>query len=186
MKKLCEIRIAGLCQFYRRTCYYYYWIVERCRPVSAYALFFRDTQAAIKCQNPSASFGEMSKIVAAMWDTLDDMHKNVSLCVWLEHETVDFSVSIFPCRPHISILSLLRSGPVSDSLAFCYERIRLWPLSSTLTCFLNLNIPFYSIDRQGLFSPEELEHELPQVLQNSDRIPILYLISTVYLAAPEI
>jgi len=48
------------------------------RPVSAYALFFRDTQAAIKCQNPTASFGEMSKIVAAMWDTLDDMHKNVS------------------------------------------------------------------------------------------------------------
>jgi len=52
--------------------------VLRRRPVSAYALFFRDTQAAIKCQHPSASFGEMSKIVAAMWDTLDDLHKNVS------------------------------------------------------------------------------------------------------------
>jgi len=47
------------------------------RPVSAYALFFRDTQAAIKSHNPSASFGEMSKIVAAMWDSLDDIHKNV-------------------------------------------------------------------------------------------------------------
>jgi hypothetical protein len=48
------------------------------RPVSAYALFFRDTQAAIKGQNPNASFGEVSKIVASMWDALDADHKNVS------------------------------------------------------------------------------------------------------------
>ncbi|KAF2883528.1 hypothetical protein ILUMI_22644 [Ignelater luminosus] len=47
------------------------------KPVSAYALFFRDTQAAIKGQNPSASFGEVSKIVASMWDALDSEHKNV-------------------------------------------------------------------------------------------------------------
>ncbi|XP_050398499.2 TOX high mobility group box family member 4 isoform X3 [Patella vulgata] len=47
------------------------------KPVSAYALFFRDTQAAIKGQNPSASFGEVSKIVASMWDGLDPEHKNV-------------------------------------------------------------------------------------------------------------
>ncbi|XP_014661940.1 PREDICTED: TOX high mobility group box family member 4-like isoform X3 [Priapulus caudatus] len=47
------------------------------KPVSAYALFFRDTQAAIKSQNPQASFGEVSKIVASMWDSLDEEHKNV-------------------------------------------------------------------------------------------------------------
>lgn len=47
------------------------------RPVSAYALFFRDTQAAIKGKNPNASFGEVSKIVASMWDSLDADHKNV-------------------------------------------------------------------------------------------------------------
>lgn len=47
------------------------------RPVSAYALFFRDTQAAIKGSNPNASFGEVSKIVASMWDSLDADHKNV-------------------------------------------------------------------------------------------------------------
>lgn len=46
------------------------------KPISAYALFFRDTQAAIKGQNPSASFGEVSKIVASMWDSLDEEHKN--------------------------------------------------------------------------------------------------------------
>ena len=41
------------------------------KPVSAYALFFRDTQASIKLRNPNANFGEVSKIVAATWDALD-------------------------------------------------------------------------------------------------------------------
>lgn len=48
------------------------------KPVSAYALFFRDTQAAIKGQNPNASFGEVSKIVASMWDSLAEEQKQVS------------------------------------------------------------------------------------------------------------
>ncbi|KRZ15012.1 TOX high mobility group box family member 3 [Trichinella zimbabwensis] len=46
------------------------------KPVSAYALFFRDTQATIKGQNPNATFGEVSKIVAAMWDNLAADSKN--------------------------------------------------------------------------------------------------------------
>lgn len=46
------------------------------KPVSAYALFFRDTQASIKGQNPNASFGEVSKIVASLWDGLDAENKN--------------------------------------------------------------------------------------------------------------
>lgn len=45
------------------------------KPVSAYALFFRDTQATIKGGNPNASFGEVSKIVASMWDSLDPTSK---------------------------------------------------------------------------------------------------------------
>lgn len=47
------------------------------KPVSAYALFFRDTQTAIKGQNPNASFGEVSKIVASMWDSLAEEQKQV-------------------------------------------------------------------------------------------------------------
>uniref|UniRef100_A0A1A8MUD0 TOX high mobility group box family member 4 n=2 Tax=Nothobranchius pienaari TaxID=704102 RepID=A0A1A8MUD0_9TELE len=47
------------------------------KPVSAYALFFRDTQVAIKGQNPNASFGEVSKIVASMWDSLAEEQKQV-------------------------------------------------------------------------------------------------------------
>ncbi|XP_061619334.1 TOX high mobility group box family member 4b isoform X1 [Phyllopteryx taeniolatus] len=46
-------------------------------PVRAYALFFRDTQAAIKGQNPKATIGEVSKIVASMWDSLGKEQKQV-------------------------------------------------------------------------------------------------------------
>ncbi|KAF7642674.1 hypothetical protein LDENG_00253290 [Lucifuga dentata] len=48
---------------------------EPVKPVSAYALFFRDTQASIKAQNPNATFGEVSKIVASMWDCLGEEQK---------------------------------------------------------------------------------------------------------------
>ena len=41
------------------------------KPVSAYALFFRDTQAQIKSRSPAATFGEVSKMVASLWDSLD-------------------------------------------------------------------------------------------------------------------
>ncbi len=47
------------------------------KPVSAYALFFRDTQASIKGQSPNATFGEVSKIVASMWDGLGEEQKQV-------------------------------------------------------------------------------------------------------------
>lgn len=47
------------------------------KPVSAYALFFRDSQAAIKSENPSASFGEISKIVASKWEVLGKPEKDV-------------------------------------------------------------------------------------------------------------
>lgn len=50
---------------------------EPSKPVSAYAAFFRDTQIAIKGQNPNAEFSEVSKIVSSMWDALDPEHKNV-------------------------------------------------------------------------------------------------------------
>lgn len=55
------------------------------KPVSAYAMFFKDTQAAIKGQNPNASFGEVSKIVASMWDSLAEEQKQVAqhLLIWL-------------------------------------------------------------------------------------------------------
>lgn len=46
------------------------------KPPSAYALFFKETQAPIKIQNPTATFGEVSKIVGSLWNSLDDESKN--------------------------------------------------------------------------------------------------------------
>ncbi|KAI9546281.1 hypothetical protein NQZ68_028697 [Dissostichus eleginoides] len=47
------------------------------KPVSAYTLFFKDSRATIKGQNPKATFGEVSKIVASMWDSLGEEQKQV-------------------------------------------------------------------------------------------------------------
>lgn len=40
-------------------------------------LIFRETQSLIKSQKPDATFGEISKIVASMWDGLGDTEKTV-------------------------------------------------------------------------------------------------------------
>jgi len=45
------------------------------KPVSAYALFFRDSQASIKGRNPNLTFGDVSKMVASLWDSLDSESK---------------------------------------------------------------------------------------------------------------
>lgn len=47
------------------------------KPVSDYALFFGDTQAAIKAQNPNASFDQIEKIVTSMWAVLAPEHRDV-------------------------------------------------------------------------------------------------------------
>uniref|UniRef100_A0A3B3SRF9 TOX high mobility group box family member 2 n=1 Tax=Paramormyrops kingsleyae TaxID=1676925 RepID=A0A3B3SRF9_9TELE len=61
------------------------------KPVSAYALFFRDTQAAIKGQNPNATFGDVSKIVASMWDGLAEEQKQVITLPLLLHSMSNYS-----------------------------------------------------------------------------------------------
>ncbi|KAG8140840.1 hypothetical protein E2320_003493 [Naja naja] len=70
------------------------------KPVSAYALFFRDTQAAIKGQNPKATFGEVSKIVASMWDSLGEEQKQTTV------ETVELDPIASPSE---------QSAPVVES-----------------------------------------------------------------------
>jgi len=45
--------------------------------MTAYSLFFRDTQVSIKGENQQATFGEVSRIVATMWDSLEPHEKEV-------------------------------------------------------------------------------------------------------------
>ncbi|KAH6928737.1 hypothetical protein HPB50_018863 [Hyalomma asiaticum] len=48
---------------------------EHAKSMSAYALFFRDKQEAIKLQNPYATFAEVSQIVGSMWEQLEPEQK---------------------------------------------------------------------------------------------------------------
>ncbi|CAJ0595009.1 unnamed protein product [Cylicocyclus nassatus] len=48
---------------------------ENTRPVSAYAMFFRERQMIVKKSFPDATFGNISKIVAAEWDSLEKHEK---------------------------------------------------------------------------------------------------------------
>lgn len=70
---------------------------EPTKPVSAYALFFRDTQAAIKGQNPNATFGDVSKIVASMWDGLGEEQKQVHKNTHVQLSKYDSKVQCFEC-----------------------------------------------------------------------------------------
>uniref|UniRef100_A0A1I7XHE8 HMG box domain-containing protein n=1 Tax=Heterorhabditis bacteriophora TaxID=37862 RepID=A0A1I7XHE8_HETBA len=51
---------------------------ESNRPVSAYAMFFREKQAIVKIRWPDASFGHISKIVAAQWEMLTKDEKEIA------------------------------------------------------------------------------------------------------------
>jgi len=44
-------------------------------PLSAYAFFFKETQASIKSQQPDATFESVSKIVETMWAALEENQK---------------------------------------------------------------------------------------------------------------
>uniref|UniRef100_A0AC35U0X4 HMG box domain-containing protein n=1 Tax=Rhabditophanes sp. KR3021 TaxID=114890 RepID=A0AC35U0X4_9BILA len=50
-------------------------IQKNTKTVSAYALFFRDVQENVRITNPQATFGDISKIVANMWENLGDSLK---------------------------------------------------------------------------------------------------------------
>ncbi|EYC04667.1 hypothetical protein Y032_0086g1917 [Ancylostoma ceylanicum] len=43
---------------------------ENSRPVSAYAMFFKERQIVAKKSFPEATFGDISRMVAAEWDSL--------------------------------------------------------------------------------------------------------------------
>lgn len=55
---------------------------------------FRDTQASIKVDNPSATFGEISKIVASMWDSLSDNSKQVKFAYIYCNNWTFFKLSV--------------------------------------------------------------------------------------------
>lgn len=47
------------------------------RPVSAYAMFFKERQTFAKLSCPHATFGDISRFVAAEWDALGKQERLV-------------------------------------------------------------------------------------------------------------
>lgn len=50
---------------------------EPVKPLLAYQVFFRDRQGEVRVKQPQLTFGELSKIVAHMWEVLDENEKKV-------------------------------------------------------------------------------------------------------------
>ncbi|OWK16145.1 hypothetical protein Celaphus_00004113, partial [Cervus elaphus hippelaphus] len=133
------------------------------KPVSAYALFFRDTQAAIKGQNPNATFGEVSKIVASMWDSLGEEQKQV-----YKRKTEAAK------KEYLKALAAYRASLVSKTLA-----------STNLTSSLLLSPP---LSQHGAVSasPQTLQPSLPRSIAPKPlamRLPVSPMVTSVTMAA---
>ncbi|XP_031314319.2 TOX high mobility group box family member 3 isoform X4 [Camelus dromedarius] len=149
------------------------------KPVSAYALFFRDTQAAIKGQNPNATFGEVSKIVASMWDSLGEEQKQV-----YKRKTEAAK------KEYLKALAAYRASLVSKAAAESAEAqtirsVQQTLASTNLTPSLLLSPP---LSQHGTVSapPQTLQQSLPRSIAPKPltmRLPMNQIVTSVTIAA---
>ncbi|XP_030367090.1 TOX high mobility group box family member 3-like isoform X2 [Strigops habroptila] len=148
------------------------------KPVSAYALFFRDTQAAIKGQNPNATFGEVSKIVASMWDSLGEEQKQV-----YKRKTEAAK------KEYLKALAAYRASLVSKAAAESAEAqtvrsVQQTLASTNLSSSLILNT---SLSQHATVSasPRTLQQPLPRTIAPKPltmRLPMNQIIASVTIA----
>ncbi|XP_045747085.1 TOX high mobility group box family member 3 [Mirounga angustirostris] len=149
------------------------------KPVSAYALFFRDTQAAIKGQNPNATFGEVSKIVASMWDSLGEEQKQV-----YKRKTEAAK------KEYLKALAAYRASLVSKAAAESAEAqtirsVQQTLASTNLTSSLLLNPPL-SQHASVSAAPQTLQQSLPRSIAPKPltmRLPMNQIVTSVTIAA---
>ncbi|XP_020655691.3 TOX high mobility group box family member 3 isoform X1 [Pogona vitticeps] len=148
------------------------------KPVSAYALFFRDTQAAIKGQNPNATFGEVSKIVASMWDSLGEEQKQV-----YKRKTEAAK------KEYLKALAAYRASLVSKAAAESAEAqtirsVQQTLASTNLSSSLLLNGPI-SQHAAVATSPQTLQQSLPRAIAPKPlamRLPMSPIVASVTIA----
>ncbi|XP_075393292.1 TOX high mobility group box family member 3 [Tenrec ecaudatus] len=149
------------------------------KPVSAYALFFRDTQAAIKGQTPNATFGEVSKIVASMWDSLGEEQKQV-----YKRKTEAAK------KEYLKALAAYRASLVSKAAAESAEAqtirsVQQTLASTNLTPSLLLNTPL-SQHATVAAAPQTLQQSLPRSIAPKPltmRLPMNQIVTSVTIAA---
>ncbi|XP_033012690.1 TOX high mobility group box family member 3 isoform X3 [Lacerta agilis] len=148
------------------------------KPVSAYALFFRDTQAAIKGQNPNATFGEVSKIVASMWDSLGEEQKQV-----YKRKTEAAK------KEYLKALAAYRASLVSKAAAESAEAqtirsVQQTLASTNLSSSLLLNAPL-SQHAAVATSQQTLQQSLPRAIAPKPlamRLPMNQIVASVTIA----
>ncbi|NXT57322.1 TOX3 protein, partial [Pluvianellus socialis] len=148
------------------------------KPVSAYALFFRDTQAAIKGQNPNATFGEVSKIVASMWDSLGEEQKQV-----YKRKTEAAK------KEYLKALAAYRASLVSKAAAESAEAQTIRSVQQTLastnlssSLILNTSLsPHATVSA----APQTLQQSLPRAIAPKPltmRLPMNQIVASVTIA----
>nr|XP_009507469.1 PREDICTED: TOX high mobility group box family member 3 [Phalacrocorax carbo] len=148
------------------------------KPVSAYALFFRDTQAAIKGQNPNATFGEVSKIVASMWDSLGEEQKQV-----YKRKTEAAK------KEYLKALAAYRASLVSKAAAESAEAQTIRSVQQTLastnlssSLILNTSLSQHATVSA---SPQTLQQSLPRAIAPKPltmRLPMNQIVASVTIA----
>ncbi|NXW49040.1 TOX3 protein, partial [Nyctiprogne leucopyga] len=148
------------------------------KPVSAYALFFRDTQAAIKGQNPNATFGEVSKIVASMWDSLGEEQKQV-----YKRKTEAAK------KEYLKALAAYRASLVSKAAAESAEAQTIRSVQQTLastnlssSLILNTSLSQHATVS---VSPQTLQQSLPRAIAPKPltmRLPMNQTVASVTIA----
>ncbi|NXA13726.1 TOX3 protein, partial [Sapayoa aenigma] len=148
------------------------------KPVSAYALFFRDTQAAIKGQNPNATFGDVSKIVASMWDSLGEEQKQV-----YKRKTEAAK------KEYLKALAAYRASLVSKAAAESAEAQTIRSVQQTLastnlssSLILNTSLSQHATVS---VSPQTLQQPLPRAIAPKPltmRLPMNQIVASVTVA----
>ncbi|NXU74608.1 TOX3 protein, partial [Oreotrochilus melanogaster] len=149
------------------------------KPVSAYALFFRDTQAAIKGQNPNATFGDVSKIVASMWDSLGEEQKQV-----YKRKTEAAK------KEYLKALAAYRASLVSKAAAESAEAQTIRSVQQTLastnlssSLILNTSLSQHTTVSA---SPQALQQSLPRAIAPKPltmRLPMNQIVASVTIAS---
>ncbi|XP_042677580.1 TOX high mobility group box family member 3 isoform X5 [Centrocercus urophasianus] len=149
------------------------------KPVSAYALFFRDTQAAIKGQNPNATFGEVSKIVASMWDSLGEEQKQV-----YKRKTEAAK------KEYLKALAAYRASLVSKAAAESAEAQTIRSVQQTLastnlssSLILNTSLSQHATVSA---SPQTLQQSIPRAIAPKPltmRLPMNQIVASVTIAS---
>ena len=102
--------------------------------LSAYAFFFRETQAKVKAQNPAAKFGDVSRSVAGMWEALSENEKSIYRDKSAEdHARHDSAMKTYKASLPVTSSTTENATPKSKSVKVVYLGGKMVTTTTTAT-----------------------------------------------------